>query len=133
MNVAHAVSKKGEVQISLQGSITIGQATSLTTGQVRTTGSLFSPLVPNDTQTVSQWPKFNFLMIHHMCRTSYRLNDQSATNALTFFNPFALNDAHTASQRARCELPYYVGYVSGNNSRFCTTLFGSCPCHHEPQ
>ena len=48
MNDEYAVSKKGEVQISLQGSITVWQATSLTTGQVRTTGSFFSPLVPND-------------------------------------------------------------------------------------
>jgi len=66
MNDAYAASKKGEVQISLQGSISIGQATSLTTGQVQTTGSFFSTLVPNDAQTASQCPKFNFLW-HIIC------------------------------------------------------------------
>jgi len=129
---AYAVSKKSEVQISLQGSISIALAMSLMTGQIQTTGSFFSLLVPNDAQTASQWPKFSVLMTHHMCQTSYRLNDRSPTNKRTFFNPLALNDAYTGAERARCELPHNMAYVLGNNSRFCTTLFGFCPFHHEP-
>jgi hypothetical protein len=80
MKDADAVSKKSKVHISLQGSITIRQATSLTTGQVRTTGSFFSPLVLNDAQMTLQRPKLNFLMTHHMCWTSYQLNDWSGAN-----------------------------------------------------
>lgn len=58
------MSKKSEVQISLQGSISIAQAMSLMTGQIQTTLSFFSPLLPNDAQTDHYGP--NSVSLQHI-------------------------------------------------------------------